>query len=211
MTLLPDREALEQELKRHHEQADFARCTELILKGYGPELYAFLHAFLRSKEDAGEVFSLFSERLWESLPDFRRKCAFRTWAYTIARNLSRNYQARARVRARVHVELPEGSSVAELAEQISNDTAPYLQTGARDGIARLRESLSEEERMLLSLRIDRDLAWDDLARVLNDGSQADLTEKEIKRESARLRQKFRSVKEKLAELARSEGLLDRES
>ena len=82
-----------------------------------------------------------------------------------------------------------------------------MKSQTKDRIARLRESLSNDEQMLLSLRLDRGLAWNELARILHDGPQEELTDEVLKRESSRLRKRFQSVKEKLAELARLEGLL----
>ena len=61
--------------------------------------------------------------------------------------------------------------------------------------------------MLLSLRIDRKLAWNDLARILHDGQEGQLGAEELKRESARLRKQFQATKEKLTELAKRHGLI----
>ena len=203
-----DREAIEREIRSCHQQGDAGRAVEVALKSYGPEIYGFLMAFHRAETDADEVFSIFAERLWTGLPTFAWDCSFRTWAYTIARNAAKNYRDQLRVRARAHVALPDGSiSFAGITAQVRAETAEYLKSQTKDRIARLRESLSNDEQMLLSLRLDRGLAWNELARVLHDGPQEELTAEVLKRESSRLRKRFQSVKEKLAALAREQGLL----
>jgi RNA polymerase sigma-70 factor, ECF subfamily len=110
----------------------------------------------------------------------------------------------------VHAPLPEGSRIEEIAAAVRSETATHLRTETKSRIARLRESLSEQDRMLLTLRVDRQLEWNELARVLHDGGEAELEGEALRRASARLRKRFQDVKEKLAELARREGLLDRE-
>lgn len=70
----------------------------------------------------------------------------------------------------------------------------------------LRDELSIEDRTILILRVDRDLQWEEVARVVleNDG---DVNAEELKRETARLRKRFQLVKQRLRERARREGLL----
>jgi hypothetical protein len=89
---------------------------------------------------------------------------------------------------------------------VRTETANYLRTETKSRIAALRESLTVEERMLLSLRIDRGLGWEELVRVLHDGPEPP-SDEVIRRESAKMRKRFQSLKAKLAELARREGLL----
>lgn len=201
-----DRERLERDIRSRCAQVDFAGAATAALRGLGPEIYGFLVGFHRSDQDAAEVFSIVTERLWRGLPAFDWACSFRTWAYTVARNASITYQEDAHRHAREHVPLSEASEVSRLAEQVRTETAPHLRTETKVRIAALRESLTVDERMLLSLRIDRGLGWEDLVRVLHDGGEP-LTDEAMRRESAKMRQRFRSLKSKLAELARREGLL----
>ena len=205
-----DRDKLEQDIRAQCSAGDWSSAVETAIRGYGAEIFGFLHAFNRSEQDAGEVFSIFSERIWKGLPTFAWDCTFRTWAYTIARNASLNYRQQAKRRDKGRVELSPGSGLSNLVEEVRTATVSYLRTQTKSRIAALRDSLSEEDQMLLSLRLDRKLQWNELARVLRDGGgEGELGEEELKRESARLRKRFQAVKEKLTELARKEGLLQR--
>ena len=90
------------------------------------------------------------------------------------------------------------SQVSAIAEQVRSET--------RTALARLRDELPEEDRELLVLRIDRGLAWEELARVLLGADV--VSDAALVRESARLRKRFQLVKERLRERARALGILD---
>jgi RNA polymerase sigma-70 factor (ECF subfamily) len=207
--MLPERrEELEREIRTHWERGELQSAAAAAIRGYGPEIFGFLVAFHRHKEDANEVFGAFTERLWRGLPGFEWHCSFRTWAYTIARNTSLTYGREARRRAEMQAPLPDGSQLSALEQPQRSDTASYLKTQRRSRIAALRESLPREDQELLVLRVDRQLAWNDLARVLlhTDEGHA-LTDEVLKREAARLRKRFQVIKAQLYELGRKEGLI----
>jgi hypothetical protein len=65
--------------------------------------------------------------------------------------------------------------------------------------------LDDVDRALLVLRVDRRMSWTDIAQVMSGG---DCTEAELIRASARLRQRFRTIKETIRKRARELGLLD---
>src|SRR5438309_1153719 len=68
---------------------------------------------------------------------------------------------------------------------------------------RIEDATAEALRLL---RVDKQLAWADIARVmLAEGEAA--AEAVVKRESARLRKRFELLKQKLLELGRREGLV----
>jgi RNA polymerase sigma-70 factor, ECF subfamily len=202
------REELEREIRALCERGELQGAAAAAVRGYGPEIYGFLVAFHRQKDDASEVFAAFTERLWRGLPGFGWQCSFRTWAYAIARNTSLTYRRQARRRAEMYGPLPEGSQLSALEQPPRSETASYLKTQRQTRMAALRESLPREDQELLVLRVDRKLAWRDLARVLlhaSDGSSP--SDEVLEREAARLRKRFQLVKEQLYELGRREGLL----
>ena len=62
--------------------------------------------------------------------------------------------------------------------------------------------------MILVLRVDRDLPWDEVALAFVDDPEG-CSDKDRKTEAARLRKRYQHVKERLAERARKEGLLSK--
>ncbi|MBE7484975.1 MAG: sigma-70 family RNA polymerase sigma factor [Polyangiaceae bacterium] len=197
---------LEREIRRRFDIGDLAGATTVALRGYGPELFGFLMAFHRDETMASEVFSEASERIWKGLPGFSWQSSFRTWAYAVTRRAALTHQRDARRRGRRQQALPEGSALSVVADQVRSATLEHLKTETKTRAAALRESLPREDQELLILRIDKGLAWNELAQVLHDGDDP-LDAETLKREAARLRKRFQLAKEKLLELARREGLV----
>ena len=201
------REELEAGIRSRADAGDFAGAADVAVRGYGREVFEFLAALHRNDDDAREVFSLFAEGIWRGLPGFAWHCSFRTWAYAVARKSSLRFRRDARRRNRRLAELPEGSGLSAVAEEVRSATVSYLKTAGKSRFAALRESLPAEDQALLMLRVDRQLPWIDLAQVLHEESAEPLAGDALKREAARLRKRFQLLKEKLYEMGRREGLV----
>jgi RNA polymerase sigma-70 factor, ECF subfamily len=201
------REELEAAIRARAEAGDFSGAADAAMRGYGREVYELLAALHRNDDDAREVFSLFAEGIFRSLPGFAWHCSFRTWAYAVARKSSLRFRRDARRRNRRLAELPEGSALSALAEEVRSATVSYLKTAGKSRFAALRESLPPEDQELLMLRVDRQLAWIELAEVLHEDDDVPLAGDALKREAARLRKRFQLLKERLYEMGRREGLV----
>ncbi len=165
------------------------------LDGYGPGVFGYLSALL-PEDDARDAFSFFAEDLWRGFEGFRGESSVRTWLYRLAWNAAGRV-ARDGYRRR-RVPLPS-SAASRLAAHIASQSG-LAPGGRRDRLRRLRDSLTPEERTLLVLRVDRELGWDEIAEILAQGDE--------KPSSAALRKRFERLKEKLAALARKQGLVD---
>jgi RNA polymerase sigma-70 factor (ECF subfamily) len=186
---------------------DIAGAVTLAIRTYGPEVYGYLRALHHDADEADEVFSLFTEALWRTLPRREIRSSHRTWAYAVARRTSLGHRRAARRRAARFVPWPEDTGLSELAAAVRTQTALHLQTAKRSRFAELRASLSEEDQTLLMLRVDRRLPWNDLVEVLAEDGQASRAPEAIRKESARLRKRFQVLKEKLQVMAREAGLV----
>ncbi len=200
--MTPDeRAAVEGELRALRDARAFDAAAALAVRAYGPEILGLLVAVLRDEDDARDAFADFSEDLLRGLPGFDFRCSFRTWAYTLARHaMLRFAEARAKRRKR-NLPLSQVSEVARLAEKVATTTLPFLRTDVKDRVARLRETLAPADQTLLILRVDRDMAWNDIARIVGDGG-------DLERAAARLRKRYERLIEKLRELSRAEGLIE---
>lgn len=214
---------LERSIRRYWDAKDYDSAVSAALRGYGPEVFELLIALHRDEDAASEVFSIFAMGLWRGVERFTWQSSFRTWAYVIARRTSMRHRRETRLRATRFSPLPEGSRLSAIEEQVRTATISYLRTQRRARLVELRDSLSPEDQLLLMLRVDRQLAWKDLARVLHhgegeldeesmtrflDGQEKALTGDELIRESSRLRQRFQSIKSKLHELGKKAGLIE---
>jgi RNA polymerase sigma-70 factor, ECF subfamily len=98
------------------------------------------------------------------------------------------------------------SEVSDLVQGIRTETAPYLRSSVKDQFAEIRESLEPDDRWLLVLRVDRNMSWTDIARVMTT-DDAEVPDEEVARTAARLRKRFQNVKELIRDRARAAGLL----
>ncbi len=171
---------------------------------YGPEVYGFLVARLRDEDLANDAFAAACEDLCTTASTFAWRCSMRTWFYKLARSAATREGLR---RRRGHVRDVALSDVSELADQVSSRTRDYLRTAVKDGFVALREELDPDDQMLLVLRVDRALDWAEVAEVLADG---DLDAAESARAAARLRQRFKTLKEQLRKRAIEVGLVPAE-
>jgi RNA polymerase sigma-70 factor (ECF subfamily) len=199
------RAALEQDLAALHAAADWRGAATLALRGYGPELLGFLVGMYGS--DVGnELFSQLCEDVWRGLPTFERRASFRTWLYTLAHHAGSRFMRGEAKRQRRRIALDDAGPAAELAVEVRTRTMPILQTEVKSKWRALRESLPREDQLLLVLRVDKGLEWNELVDVLHEG-EAPLDAEDKKREAARLRKRFQVVKERLREMGRRAGLL----
>lgn len=195
----------EQELRCAWDDTDFRAVATLALERYGPEILGVLAAQLRSISDAADVFWWFVEDLWRGLPGFQWRCTLRAWAHRIARNAAVRWAIAGERRGERDMPIEQGG-VLELADRVRTSTLAQLRTEVKSEVRLLREELPEIDQLLLILRVDKDLEWREIAAALAD---EDLAADELQREAARLRKRFRVVAERLRELARERGILDR--
>jgi len=181
----------------------FERAATRALDSYGDEVYGFLINMLGSESDAAEVFGQVVEDIWKGLPSFAAKCTLRTWVYVIARHAASRYR---RTPWNRRDQRTGSAQLDELVARTRTRTHPWQRTDVKDRFAQLREALDPEDRALLVLRVDRGMAWPEIARVTLDADEPD--ERAIARETDRLAKRFQRLKEELRRRAREAGLLD---
>ena len=183
------------ELRELIARGEHERATEEALRTYGPELIGWLCSILPGTADAHDAFSRMSEELWKSLRRFDGRCAVRTWCYMLARHAAARIRGRTGKRREVLV-----SQIPSLQQAVTRiwNTSQQDARRTRDVYAEIRTELDEDDQTLLVLRVDRNLAWRDIAQVLlgEDASPAALT-----RKATALRKQFERVKDRLRELA----------
>jgi RNA polymerase sigma-70 factor, ECF subfamily len=178
---------------------DHAAVTTLALESYGPEILGYLVAVARSETDADEAFAMFSEDLWRGLPDFRWEASLRTWLYTLARHALARLRRDPHRRPERRIQLSQSPDVRALAERVRTNTLPYLRTDVKDQVARLRASMDPDDQTLFILRLDRKMAWEEIARIMAD--EAEVPDAAA---IARLRKRFERAKGRLRALVAGE-------
>jgi RNA polymerase sigma-70 factor (ECF subfamily) len=195
---------LEESIRNRIAAGDLRAAATAAIEGYGPEVFGFLMTVLRDHDDAADVFSQACEDLWAGLPRFEGRSSFKTWFYTVARNAAWRFRQSPHRRVGRRVALSE---IADIAERVRTRTLPFLNTGAKTHLAAIRGALREEDRALLVLRVDRDLSWKEIARIMCSEAESD---EALARAAAKLRKRFQFVKEEIRARAREAGLLTEE-
>jgi RNA polymerase sigma-70 factor, ECF subfamily len=184
---------------------DLDKAATQLMEAYGSEIYGFLVNLMSSETAASDVFSQFAEDLWAGLPNFKFKSSARTWLYVLARHAGARYR---RTPWNKKDRRGGDSRIQSLADVARSRTQPWQRTEIKDKFSALRESLEPDDRILLTLRVDRDLPWDEVARVMLDEGSDDASPETLKRECDRLRKRFQLLKNELRKRAEESGLLD---
>lgn len=200
-----DKERLEREIRSHIAGRNLTGAATLVIRGYGPEIFGFLSARLRDESAAREAFAMFSEDLWRGLPNFAERSTVRVWAYALARHAAIRLQSSPHRKRERNVPLSAREALTKVADRVRTETAPFLRTEFKTRVAALRARLSEEDRTLLVLRVDRALGWEDVARVFL-GPDESFSTRAVAAEAVRLRKRFQLVKAKIRKMAEDEGL-----
>ncbi len=188
-------------------RGDYETAASLALEAFGPEIYGFLVAqFGGQTGPADDVFSDFSEDLWNSLATFEWRCSVRAWSYRLARSASSRYRRAAHNRADRRVSITSSQIVRTMVDRARTSTRPYLRSDVKTEFQRLREKLGPEDQDLLVLRVDRGLSWREVA-VAMQGSSEPIDDDSLRRVETALRQRFVEVKKRLKRLAEEAGLL----
>jgi RNA polymerase sigma-70 factor (ECF subfamily) len=195
-----EREVLEEQLRALCGEGRRSDAATMAVRAYGPEILGFLAALHRDPDEAADVFSQFCEDLWRGLPSFELRASFRTWLYVLARHASYRYFRR-QTRRKKAVRLADCPELEQVAARVRTATMSFLRSQSRDRLTALRESLPPDDQALLILRVDKNLDWNDLARVFHP--EETLQGKALEREAARLRKRYQLLKDRLRELVRA--------
>jgi len=175
---------------------DSAGAATAALQELGPQVLGYLRSVLRDESDAADAFSQFAENLWKGLPSFRFDSSLKTWAYRVAWYAALNLRNEAWRRRGRQFATGEASA---LAEEIRTKTVVRV-ARQKEALDQLRQSLSVEDQSLLVLRVDQGLSWAEIGEILSEGGE--------QVQPATLMKRFERLKDRLAKMARDQGLVD---
>ncbi|HMJ13499.1 MAG TPA: sigma-70 family RNA polymerase sigma factor [Polyangiaceae bacterium] len=188
---LPHPVSIEDRIRELHAERSFDRAAELAIARYGSELQGWLTNSVRDETAAREIYSICLESFWRALPQFRFEATIRTLMYRLARNATYRYFC-----GRQREELVSSCELWARPALDRSETHPWLKTEIKVKLRAVCERLTIKQRMVLTLRVDKQMSWSEIARVMSQG-EAWLTEDTLRREAAALRQQFRRLKQEL--------------
>jgi RNA polymerase sigma-70 factor (ECF subfamily) len=159
---MPDTEhSLVQRARKGDQEAFAALVTE-----HQRYIYNLALRVLKNEEEALDLAQETFVRAWTALPNFRGQAQFRTWLYRIATNLCYNRLPHLRrslndLGDEVISEIPETDIVFDnpAREFESRELRTYLHSAMDD--------LDENYRLLISLRYQNELSYEEIAGMLN--------------------------------------------
>jgi RNA polymerase sigma-70 factor, ECF subfamily len=173
---------------------DLDGAATLAIERYGPAVLKYLRLLLRDEHDAADAYSLFEEHLWRGLAAFRAQSSLRTWLFRVARNAATDTRKEEWRRRGRPLTTPVANELVEGGVDGRSDVSDL-----REQFEPLRQYLSESEQTLLILRVERELPWREIARVLSgDGRELDTTT---------VMKRFNRLVARLRRMARQHGLL----
>ncbi len=156
------REKGEQEISQALARGEHRDAAHRLVRLYGDEMFRFCVHTLANPADGEELAQEVLTAACRSLPRFRGRSTLRTWLYRVARNkLTDFYQRQGRGPRKT---LPY--ETVELADSDPDAEAEMVLVQRRQRLARALSSLGPEDRQVLSLRVDQELPYAEIARIL---------------------------------------------
>jgi RNA polymerase sigma-70 factor, ECF subfamily len=154
-------QALIQRARRGDQEAFSALVTE-----HQRYVYNLALRVLKNEEEALDLAQETFVRAWTALPNFRGQSQFRTWLYRIVTNLCYNRLPGLR---RSLNELGEDviSELPELDPALDNPARGVESHELRMYLHKAIDELDEHYRLLISLRYQNELSYEDIASTLN--------------------------------------------
>jgi RNA polymerase sigma-70 factor, ECF subfamily len=180
---------VEERLREHMAAGDLSGATTEAVQGLGPQVAGYLRMLLRDEADVADALSEWAESIWRGLRSFEGRSSFKTWAYRLAYTSAMKQLGQARRRREVR--LPT-SELSALVQEVRTSTLSVERRQRQ--LDELRARLSADERILLFLRVDQRLSWQEVAVVLSTGDAGASPQN--------LRKRFQRLKTKIAGLAR---------
>lgn len=155
----------EQHLIQHAQKGDHEAFAALVTEH---QRYVFNLALrvLRNEEEALDLTQETFVRAWTALPNFRGQSQFRTWLYRIVTNLCYNRLPNLRRSLNdlgddIIAEIPETDPAFD------NPARGFESRELRSYLHRAIDDLDENYRLLISLRYQEELSYDEIASMLN--------------------------------------------
>jgi RNA polymerase sigma-70 factor (ECF subfamily) len=139
---------------------DMGAFEELVLR-YQKPIYAFVLRMLKNPSDAEDTVQKVFLLAYQNLKGFRFESSFKTWLYRISINQCHNHFRQQKKREFTPLEeLP-------LADSRDSQEEDFSQKELRALAQKAIEQLPPKQKMVLTLRIDQDLSFEEIGKALD--------------------------------------------
>ena len=167
-----------------------ADAFEQLVRTYQTPIYNLCLRMTGNPDDAADLSQEAFIKAWRNLGSFQFESAFSTWLYRLASNTCLDFLRS--VKRRPQVSLTVEDSDGETQTLDLPDSAPTPEEAAitkeeQETLARAMQSLDEQQRQILTLRVVNDLSYAQIADILQ------VKEGTVKSRLARTRDALRKI------------------
>lgn len=127
-------------------------------------VYRYIYSRTGTRLDAEDLTTQTFMRAMQSLPGLRKPGQFKSWLFTIARNVINDHFRRSAYAPQMLQDMP--------ASEVCDPLATVLEREQDRAMAGLIATLDEDERELLKLRFLAELTYGEIAGIVNRSEQA---------------------------------------
>lgn len=174
-------------------QGDATAFEELLVR-YQGQVYNLCLRMTANAEDAADLTQEAFVKVWKNLDTFQFDAAFSTWLYRLASNCCLDFLRSRKRRPTVSLTMEtdeEDEQTAELPDDSPTPEEAAIVREERETLYLAMQSIDDEQRQILTLRVVNDLSYSDIARVLG------IREGTVKSRLSRARE---SLRKKLTEI-----------
>ncbi|UJF33024.1 RNA polymerase sigma factor [Paenibacillus hexagrammi] len=137
--------------------------TELynLMTQYGDDVWRYAYTLTRNYEQSNDIAQEVFIKVHLKLSSFRGQCSFKTWLFSITRNIAINEMKSSYVRRILLFENVRSNRTEQSAEIV------YLSDQAVSELRNIIMSLSRKLREVLILHLEHDLATQEMAELLH--------------------------------------------
>ncbi|HJS17361.1 MAG TPA: sigma-70 family RNA polymerase sigma factor [Anaerolineales bacterium] len=155
----------EQSLIRRAQKGDQDAFAALV-EEHQRYVYNLVFRVLKDENEALDLTQETFVRAWTALPNFRGQSQFRTWLYRITTNLCYNRLPNLR-RSLNDLGDDVMENIPEASLAFDNPARDFESTETRKYLHRAIEALDENYRLLITLRYQNELSYEEIASTLN--------------------------------------------
>lgn len=143
-----------------------------LVEKYEKRVFAIAFQIVRSKEDAEDIMQESFVKAYMSLKDFKGESSFYTWLYRIVYNMSLDFKRKISRRGTQPTEFDESKlSSGSIGEGIVSGSVrgpheEYLSREQAGLIQKVLNELSDDHRIVITLREIDGLSYDEIARIV---------------------------------------------
>ncbi len=147
-----------------------ADAFEQLVRTYQTPIYNLCLRMSGNPDDAADLSQEAFIKAWRNLGSFQFESAFSTWLYRLASNTCLDFLRSVKRRPQVSLTVEDGDGETQTLDL--PDTAPTPEEAAiskeeNELLARAMQSLDEQQRQILTLRVVNDLSYAEIAEILN--------------------------------------------